>query len=179
MRLGVFAALALASLGADAAAQTWSYLDCAASRIVVPADFYCRTTSPYAATVAIAGGNGGGTFQAWTAAGTTGKARLYYILTATVGMFGGVRPIALAEDILKLPQAQRSTGMSELVHHGDADMVTFKSVPNQSCIGIRKVGPSSSTAYRWVLQATHCLPAGQVASDADIDTFIHEARVRN
>lgn len=179
MRLGVLAALALASLGADAAAQTWSYLDCAASRIVVPADFYCRTTSPYAATVAIVGGNGGGTFQAWTAAGTTGKARLYYILTATVGTSGGVRPIALAEDILKLPQAQRSTGMSELVHRGDADMVTFKSAANQSCIGIRKVGPSSSTAYRWVLQATQCLPAGQVASDADIDTFIHEARVRN
>jgi hypothetical protein len=63
MRLGVLAALALASLGADAAAQAWSYLDCAASRIVVPADFYCRTTSPYAATVAIAGGNGGGTFR--------------------------------------------------------------------------------------------------------------------
>jgi hypothetical protein len=54
--------------------------------------------------VAIAGGNGGGTFQAWTAAGTTGKARLYYILTATMGTCGGVRPIALAEDILKLPQ---------------------------------------------------------------------------
>jgi hypothetical protein len=129
--------------------------------------------------VAIAGGNGGGTFQAWTAAGTTGKARLYYILTATVGTSGGVRPIALAEDILKLPQAQRSTGMSEPVHRGDADMVTFKSAANQSCIGIRKVGPSSSTAYRSVLQATHCLPAGQVASDADIDTFLHEARVRN
>jgi hypothetical protein len=179
MRLVVLAALSLASLGADAAAQTWSYLDCAASRIVVPADFYCRTTSPYAATAAIAGGNGGGTFQAWTAAGTTGKARLYYILTATVGTSGGVRPIALAEDILKLPQVQRSTGMSELVHRGDGDMVTFKSAANQSCNGIRKVGPSSSTAYRWVLQATHCLPAGQVASDADIDTFIHEARVKN
>ncbi|HEY4166483.1 MAG TPA: hypothetical protein VGM96_06885 [Reyranella sp.] len=179
MRAVVLAALVLASLGADAVAQTWSYLDCAASRIVVPDDFYCRTTSPYAATMAIAGGNGGGAFQAWTAAGTTGKARLYYILTASVGTSGGVRPIALAEDILKLPSAKRSTGMSDLVRRGDADTVTFKSAANQSCIGIRKVGPSSLTAYRWVLQATSCLPAGQVASDADIDAFIREARVRN
>jgi hypothetical protein len=179
MRLVVLVVLALAGLGADAAAQTWSYLDCAAARIVVPADFYCQTTTPYAATMATAGGNGGGAFQAWSAAGTTGKARLYYILTATVGTSGEVRPIALAEDILKLPPAKRSAGMSELVHRGDADMVTFKSAAHQSCIGIRKVGPSSLTAYRWVLQATHCLPAGQVASDTDIDTFIHEARVRN
>jgi hypothetical protein len=179
MRQLVLAALGLVSFGPDATAQSWTDLDCAASRIVVPAGFRCRTTSSYAATTAIAGGNGGGAFQAWTAAGTIGKARLYYALTATVSTSGGVRPIALAEDIRKLPQGKDGKDMSELVHRGDADTVTFKSAANESCVGIRKVGPSSLTAYRWILQATRCLPAGQAASDADIDTFIREARVRN
>jgi len=50
--------------------------------------------------------------------------------------------------------------------------------PREPCVGIRKTGPVSAEGARWLLYATRCVPSGQSITEADIEGFVREARLR-
>ena len=177
MRSVVLAALALASLGADAAAQTWSYLDCAASRIVVPADFYLSDDKP------LCGDRGNRRRQRrrhLQACDGCRHHRQGQALLHPDSDRGYVRrgsSIALAEAF------QVAASPAQHGHVGTRSPWRCRHGHVQGC--------GESILYRHSQGRTFVLdglsmgspgyaaPAcGQVASDADIDTFIHEARVQ-
>jgi hypothetical protein len=52
------------------------------------------------------------------------------------------------------------------------------SAAKESCVGIRKNGPTNPQGTRWVLYATRCVPPGEQVTERDIDRFVREARLR-
>lgn len=90
-----------------------------------------------------------------------------------------VSPLNLADALRsRSPHTRGSTAMSDVRHHLDANYVSFRSATNEACIGLRKIGPGNTAGTRWVLYATRCGPAGCTLTEADIDGFIKEARLK-
>ena len=75
-------------------------------------------------------------------------------------------------------EARGSISMSDVRQHDDADYVSFMSAAKESCVGIRKNGPTNPQGTRWVLYATRCVPPGEQVTERDIDRFVREARLR-
>jgi hypothetical protein len=182
LRFGlVLGALASAMLPAVALAQAggveWSEIDCAQSRLFPTHGLRCRTT---AAEPGKEPAKNDGPFRFWNATGTVQNTKYYYYAAeAVIPAASVVSPLDLADALRsRSPHARGSTGMSEVHHRQDADFVSFKSAANEACIGLRKIGPGNVAGTRWVLYATRCGPPGHALTEADIDGFIKEARLK-
>jgi hypothetical protein len=120
---------------------------------------------------------GGGLTKRWNAFGTVGQVKLFYYAHDDIAG-SHVQVGQVAQEIRNASaQAKDARNMSVPVQRAGVDFVTFAS-GKDSCVGFRKLGPSYSTGYRWVLWATRCVPAGQKVSDAEIDAFITAADFR-
>ncbi|MBN9087961.1 MAG: hypothetical protein J0J01_13700 [Reyranella sp.] len=155
----------------------WAEVDCAKSRIWPTAGLSCRTTAELTRD---AFSTGPGHFRFWNAAGTVQDVKYYYYVAEAVNPNTGVVSKQELADALRLrsPQAKGSVQMSAIRQYKDADFVSFQSTAREACVGIRKVGPGNAQGTKWVLYATRCVPPGQQITEADIDSFIREARLR-
>jgi hypothetical protein len=182
MRLArVLGMVVAAMLPAAALAQgpgiEWGDVDCAQSRIWPTSGLRCRTTSDAARDIR----SPQALFRFWNAAGTVEDVKYYYyVAEATHPRVGIVSTQELADALRsRSPQARGSIGMSDIRQHKDAEFVSFQSAAREACIGIRKVGPTNALGMRWVLYATRCVPPGQPISEAEIDSFVRQARLRD
>jgi hypothetical protein len=177
----VLAAMAALGLPAVAWAQAggveWADVDCAQSRIWPTMGLHCRATS---ALTNDALSTGQGLFRFWNAAGTIRDVKYYYYVAEAVHPSSAVTAKQELGDALRTrsPQARGSVMMSDVQQHKGADFVSFMSATKESCVGIRKNGPTNAQGTRWVLYATRCVPQGQQITDSDIDWFVREARLR-
>jgi hypothetical protein len=80
---------------------------------------------------------------------------------------------------LRSPQAKGSIQMSDVRQRLGADFLSFQNTAQEACVGLRKIGPGNAQGTRWVLYATRCVPPGKQITDADIDSFVREARLRD
>jgi len=172
--------LAFITIAATAFAQQTpvSYgIACAHSRIAVPDGLRCQTTQNYSGYQN--SDDGGGTFRNWAASGAIGGVQFLYLMTEVTSMDVGLNPSRTLHDTIKAELASAGpTNFSALAHRGGADFVTFSLAAGNSCVGIRRYGPSETLGYRWILVAVRCEPTGRATSQADIDGFIAAARVR-
>jgi hypothetical protein len=177
----VLAAMASVLLPMAAVAQVggidWAEVDCSQSRIWPTTGLRCRTTAELTRD---AFSTGAGQFRFWNADGTVRNVKYYYYVAEAVNPNAGVVSKQELADALRSrsPQARGSLQMSAIRQHKDADFVSFQSAAKESCVGIRKVGPANAKGTRWVLYATRCVPPGQQITEADIDAFVKEARLR-
>jgi hypothetical protein len=171
----VTAMLPVAAL-AQGAGVDWAEVDCAHSRIWPTSGLRCRTTSDVTRDAR----SPQTLFRFWNAAGTVEDVKYYYyVAEATHPRVGVVSTQELADALRsRSPQARGSLSMSDIRQHKDADFVSFQSAARESCIGIRKIGPNNAQGMRWVLYATRCVPPGQLTSEAEIDSFVRQARLR-
>jgi hypothetical protein len=176
--LGAMAAVLLPIAAfAQAASIDWGDVDCSQSRIWPTTGLRCRTTSELTNDAL---STGRALFRFWNASGTLRDGKYYYYVAEAVHPRTGVVSTQELADALRSrsPQARGSLSMSDIRRHKDADFVSFQSAANESCVGIRKVGPGSAQGTRWVLYATRCAPPGQSITEADIDSFVRQARLR-
>jgi len=177
----VLGAIASALLPTAALAQVggidWAEVDCAKSRIWPTVGLSCRTTAELTRD---AFSNGSGHFRFWNAAGTVRDVKYYYYVAEAVNPAAGVVSKQDLADALRLrsPQAKGSVQMSDIRQVRDADFVSFQNTAKEACVGLRKIGPGNAQGIRWVLYATRCVPPGQQITEADIDSFVREARLR-
>jgi hypothetical protein len=166
-----------ACVWAQAAAVDWADVDCANSRIWPTMGLHCRATS---ALTNDALSTGQGMFRFWNAAGTVKDVKYYYYVAEAVHPASVVVAKQDLSDALRArsPQARGSIEMSAVRQHDDADYVSFTSAARESCVGIRKNGPTNPQGTRWVLYATRCVPPGEQITERDIDRFIRDARLR-
>lgn len=178
----VLGTVASAVLPMAAAAQVggidWAEVDCSKSRIWPTRGLSCRTTAELTRD---AHSTGRGHFRFWNAAGTVKDVKYYYYVAEAVNPNAGLVSRQELSDALRSrsPQAKGSIAMSAIRHLRDADFVSFQSTSMESCVGIRKVGPDNAQGTRWVLYGTRCVPPGQPITEADIDAFVREARLRD
>jgi hypothetical protein len=179
--LSALAATLVACLPISLSAQetiVWSDIDCAQSKLVIPAGLKCRQTN-VVGTRGAPTSTGGGQVKYWNASGIVQKVKLYYNVTEIISSASYVQVGRLTDNLrLISSQAKAATTMSGPEKRGDADFLTFTNALGDDCVGIRKVGTVRSAGYRWVLYATRCTPAAQKASAADIDAFIAAAGFR-
>jgi len=177
----VLRAIALAVLPTTALAQVggidWTEVDCSQSRIWPTTGLRCRTTAELTRN---AFSTGPGHFRFWNADGTVKNVKYYYYVAEAVNPTTGVVSKQDLADALRSrsPQARGSIQMSDIRKLQDADFVSFQSMAREPCAGIRKIGPANAQGVRWVLYATRCVPPGQQITEADIDSFVREARLR-
>lgn len=175
----VIIALVLLGLSFGAAAQetiVWSDIDCSQSKLVVPAGLRCRETNE-AGTRGRATSSGIGVTKRWNALGTVDHVTYYYNVHEVLSPRSYISVGQVVEQLRGAsPEAKGSSKMSEPTSRSGADFVTFVSAKKEPCIGIRKLGPSTSKGVAWVLYATRC--AQKKASDADIEAFIQAADFR-
>jgi hypothetical protein len=177
----VLGVMALALLPMAALAQVggidWAEVDCSKSRIWPTAGLSCRSTAELTRD---AFSTGPGHFRFWNAAGTVQDVKYYYYVAEAVNPNAAVVSKQELADALRLrsPQAKGSVQMSAIRQLRGADFVSFQSMAREACVGIRKVGPGNAQGTKWVLYATRCVPPGQQITEADIDSFIREARLR-
>ena len=162
---------------AQAGGIDWADVDCAHSRIWPTIGLHCRTT-PVLGRDAFS--TGPGHFRFWNAAGTVQDVKYYYYAIEAVNPRTGVTSSQDLSDALRArsPQARGSLSMSDVRRQQDADFVSFVSAAREPCVGIRKMGPPNEKGAQWVLYATRCVPPGQQITEADIDAFVREARLR-
>jgi hypothetical protein len=176
--LAAMVALGLpAGAWAQAAAVDWADVDCAKSRIWPTMGLHCRATS---ALTDDALSTGQGMLRFWNAAGTVKDVKYYYYVAEAMHPTSAVVARQDLSDALRArsPQAHGSINMSDVRQHEDADFVSFTSAAREACVGIRKNGPANAHGTRWVLYATRCVPSDEQITDADIDAFVREARLR-
>jgi hypothetical protein len=156
----------------------WSDIDCAKSKLVIPAGLSCKETNT-AGTRNAAKSTGGGLTKRWSAFGTLQQVKLYYYVHDDFDGKSFVQVRDLAGETSNMGnQAKGATVTSGPEKRGDADLVTFTNAVKDSCIGIRKYGQPRGGGFSWVLWASRCIPAGQKASDTDINAFITGAGFR-
>lgn len=90
--------------------------------------------------------------------------------------WGTGKPVPFRSELARGGEAR---GFSALTNRGGADFMTFAAASGDSCVGIRRYGPSMGAEYGWVLNAVRCEPGGRPTSDADIDRFIAGTTVRS
>ena len=162
---------------AQAAAVDWADVDCSQSRIWPTMGLHCRATS---ALTNDALSTGQGMFRFWNAAGTVQDVKYYYYVAEAVhptSVLAAKHDLVAALRARSL-EARGSISMSDVRQHDDADYVSFMSAAKESCVGIRKNGPTNPQGTRWVLYATRCVPPGEQVTERDIDRFVREARLR-
>ena len=162
---------------AQAAAVDWAEVDCAQSRIWPTMGLHCHAT-PALTNDALSTGQR--MFRFWNAAGTVKDVKYYYYVAEAVHPGSVLTAKQDLPDALKArsPQARGSIDMSAVLQHDDADYVSFTSAARESCVGIRKNGPTNPQGTRWVLYATRCVPPGEQITERDIDRFVRDARLR-
>ena len=180
--LGSLAVAAVASLSLEASAQDtvkWWDIACVHAKMSVPAGLRCKTTQNYASQSGW-GGNAGGTFRQWQALGQVGGVLYFYGLEEATSLEASLAPTGALQDQIKaeMGTANAARNFSALVHRRGVDFMTFTAGSNDSCVALRRYGPSSGAEYKWILSALRCEPAGRPTTDADIDVFIAGATVR-
>ena len=169
----------------DALAQqypVWANIDCAQSKIAAPVGLKCRATQEASgSTGSISGAGAGGMFRWWSVFGTLRGVKFYYRLSEATSLRAEIRESASLEDGIKKmsPQGKEAKDFSAMTHRAGVDLLTFASAAGESCVGIRRYGPSALTGYKWILNATRCTPKGNPASEAEVDKFISEAGYRS
>jgi hypothetical protein len=179
----ILALLASAAMTTEASAQAtahWWDIACEHSKISVPAGLKCRTTQNYAGGQGSWASDAEGTFRNWLAVGElAGVQYLYYLAEATSPGAAITQATSLQDTIRsELSRGAQATGFSALANRGGADFMTFTSASGDSCVGIRRYGPSQGMGYRWILYGVRCEPRGRTTSDAEVDSFIAGATVR-
>jgi hypothetical protein len=171
----------VAALPISLAAQetlVWSDINCAQSKLVIPAGLSCKETNT-AGTRNAAKSTGGGLTKRWSAYGTLQQVKLYYYVHDDFDGKSFVQVRDLAGETSNMGnQARGATNISAPSKKGDADLVTFNNATGDNCIGIRKYGPPRGGGFGWVMWASRCTPAAVRASDADITAFIAGAGFR-
>jgi hypothetical protein len=181
IRLAALFGALVGSLPFSLAAQetlVWSDIDCAQSKLVIPAGLKCKETNT-AGTRNAAKSTGGGLTKRWSAFGTLQQVKLYYYVHDDFDGKSFVQVRDLASEIPNISaQGKGATITSGPEKKGDADLVTFTNAQRDNCVGIRKYGQARGGGYSWVLWATRCTPAAQRASDTDITAFVAGASFR-
>ena len=174
--LGVALSVLLLPMAAHAQAGgvDWADVDCALSRIWPTMGLRCRSTAQEGLS------RGADHFRFWNAAGTVKDVKYYYYVAEAVHPTSA---LAAKHDLVaalraRSLEARGSISMSDVRQHDDADYVSFMSAAKESCVGIRKNGPTNPQGTRWVLYATRCVPPGEQVTERDIDRFVREARLR-
>jgi|tagenome__1003787_1003787.scaffolds.fasta_scaffold20661601_2 hypothetical protein len=163
----------------DAAAQetiVWSDIDCSQTHIVAPAGLRCRESN-VVGTRGLATSTGGGQIKRWTSYGTVKQAKLYYYAQQVLSPRTYIQVGVMAEKIRGIsPEAKNASSMSERTERSGVDFLTFVGAKGESCVGLRKIGPSTSAGAAWVLYATRCTP--KRPTESDVDAFIAAADFR-
>jgi hypothetical protein len=178
------ALLALGSLSVEALAQDtprWWDIACVHSKISVPAGLRCRTTQNFAGGQSGWNADAEGTFRQWQAFGAVGGVQYLYNLTEATSLGASIGPSATLQDGIRfeLARGQEAKDFSALTNRGGVDFMTFTAASGDSCVGIRRYGPSMGAEYGWILNAVRCEPRGRPTSDAEIDRFIAGATARS
>lgn len=179
----LLALVASVSLPAGASAQEtvqWWDIACVHSKISVPAGLKCRTTQNYAGGQGSWASDAGGTFRRWMAGGDVGGVQYFYYLAEATSLGAAITQATSLQDTIRSEMARGggASGYSALTNRGGADYMTFTSAGGESCVGIRRYGPSQGAGYQWILYGVRCDPKGRTTSDAEIDGFIAGATVR-
>jgi hypothetical protein len=156
----------------------WSDIDCTQSRIAATAGLKCRATQEYSGGQGVSGAGAGGTFRNWSAFGTLGGVKFYYRIAEATSLKATIQETLSLESGIK-SISKDAKDFSALKNRGGVDFLTFVSAKGESCVGIRRYGPSTQTGYKWILNATRCSPKDRPASEAEIDKFISEADYRS
>jgi hypothetical protein len=157
-----------------AAQQTlvWSDIDCAKSKLVIPAGLKCKETNTVGTRNA-SKSDGSGLTKRWSAYGTLQQAKIYYYVHDDFDPKSWVQVGPFASEIQTVSaQAKGATNITGPDKRGDTDVITFTNAQNDNCVGIRKYGPARGGGYSWLLYGTRCTPAATKASDAEINAFI-------
>ena len=166
-----------AAASAQAGSVEWLDIDCAQSRIGPTDGLRCRATDKLTSDAL---STGEALYRFWNASGSVGDTKYYYYV---VEALSAKAAIVVKQDLPdavrgRSPQGRGSVHMSDVRQRQDADLVSFESAAQESCIGIRKIGPGNGQGAKWVLYATRCVPAGQPVTDGDIAAVVRQARVR-
>ena len=175
------AGLALGWAGTAAAQETprWSAIDCAQSKLATAPGLTCKATQSFAGGDSSTG-NAGGTFQRWLAEGRMNGAGVFYFMTAATSVGASiVENASLVRDIRnEMKDGNMIHEFSPMGNRGGADYMTFMTGAGQSCVGIRRYGPSQGEGYMWILYGVRCDPRGTAMSDAQVYAFIASANAR-
>jgi len=177
--LTVLAAMGLPSLAcAQSGSVEWAEIDCAQSRIVPTEGLRCRATDKLTSDGL---STGEALYRYWNASGTINDVKYYYYVAEALSTKSAIVAEQGLPDAVRVrsPQGRGSANMSDVVQRQDADFVSFEGPGKESCAGIRKIGPSHAQGAKWVLYATRCVPKGLPVTDAEIATFVRQARVRD
>jgi hypothetical protein len=138
-----------------------SDIDCSQTHIVAPAGLRCRESN-VVGTRGLATSTGGGQIKRWTSYGTVKQAKLYYYAQQVLSPRTYIQVGVMAEKIRGIsPEAKNASSMSERTERSGVDFLTFVGAKGESCVGLRKIGPSTSAGAAWVLYATRCTPRGR------------------
>ncbi|MBI3196041.1 MAG: hypothetical protein HYZ40_00750 [Rhodospirillales bacterium] len=175
------AGLALVWVGTALAQDTprWSDIDCAQSRLATPPGLQCKATQNYAGGDR-SSGSAGGTFRRFLASGRMAGAGVFYYLAEATSLGASVMEGAsLQKDIRsEMTDGNMIHEFSPMGNRGGADYMTFMTGAGNSCVGIRRYGPSQGDGYKWILYGVSCDPRGRTITEAEIDGFISGASYR-
>jgi len=144
--LGSLVVAAMVSLSLEASAQDavkWWDIACVHAKMSVPAGLRCKTTQNYASQ-SNWGGNAGGTFRQWQALGQVGGVLYFYGLEEATSLEASLAPAGALQDQIKaeMGTANAARNFSALVHRRGVDFMTFTAGSNDSCVALRRYGPS-------------------------------------
>ena len=179
----LYALLCLVSMSGSSWSQDtekWADIDCAKSRFVNTQGLKCRATQEFAgASGPVSGAGAGGQFQRSSAFGTSDGAKVFYMVTETISTQSSVRTTRSLEEALRTTAAGKDgRAFSAMTSRRGVDYMTFSSAASESCIGLRRYGPSRGDGFKWILYGTRCAPKGKPTSSEDIDAFISTADYR-
>jgi hypothetical protein len=122
-------------------------------------------------------GSSGGSFRRFNAYSSADRGKsTFYLLTEAV-MGGYVYANALTTDLKAFPAAKDATGHSESLTYNGVSYMRFTAHTGEACIGARKLGPSNSAGYRWIMMGTKCV-VGRGVPQADEQAFMDSMKVR-
>jgi hypothetical protein len=174
------AAGAFLALAPAAAQQTAKFarIDCAASRLLMPANFICLASNEVAGD--LPGSMGGGLFKYWNAIGKIGSRQGYVYGVESMDAQSEVRITQALEDAVDIitPYAKPASHFSGLKKVGDADTEIYTGGAGESCVVVRKLGPARSTGYRWVAFGLLCDPAGKTLAANELSSFVQNVGFR-
>ena len=172
--------LALLAAAGTAASQppsyNWADIDCRQSRIVAWPGLKCRATN-----VMTTEGNIG-VFRQWAAFGTSRDG--YYaqlFLWEGQNAYSYLSADETTADFVKwlFEHGKSITQVAAVARYKDADYVTFTDGRmGRSCLGFRRVGKPQRGGYDLVMGGILCAPRGTTIGQADITTFIDNARLQ-
>jgi hypothetical protein len=178
--LALAAAMAVSPAALAQERAQWWDIACVHSKISAPAGLRCRTTQNYSGGQGSWASDAQGTYRNWLAAGVVGGVEYLYYLAEATSPGAAITQATSLQDTIRSEMARgaQATGFSALTNRGGADFMTFTSAGGDSCVGIRRYGPSQGMGYQWILYGVRCAPRGAATSEAEIDRFISGATVR-